>query len=182
VLLIKGEHLKLLGIAGQMMGIASISPNILAKIYTVIYIAAANERIYRRGEAVEAIRQALDMGIPDKVYMPFVENCDYIKPLLEELHARGIYCKDIAKILGLYKPYQKSMEQIKGEYFTKNKPKLTGRETEIAQLAAEGFSNKVIGERLFISPNTVKTQLKSVFDKLGVNSRFLLKQYFETNS
>ena len=182
VLLIKGEYFKLLGIAEHFIGIASIFPNILAKIYTTIYIAAVNERIYRRGEAVEAIKQALDIAVPDKVYMPFVENCDYIKPLLEELYAQGIYRKDIARILELYKPYQKAMEQIKREYFTESKPKLTEREIEIAQLAAEGISNKGIGERLFISQNTVKTQLKSVFEKLDVHSRSLLKQYLDKNS
>lgn len=179
VLLIRGEYLKLLGIAGQFMGMASVFPNVLASIYTTIYIAAANERLHRKDEAAQAAKQALDMAMPDKVYMPFVENCDYIKPLLETLSSQGIYREDIAGILELYKPYQKAVEQINRTYFTESKPKLTEREMEIAQLAAEGFSNKGIGERLFISQNTVKTQLKSVFEKLGVNSRSLLKQYFE---
>lgn len=179
VLLIRGEYLKLLDIAEQFIGIASVFPNLLANIYTTIYIAAVNERIYRKGEAVEALKQALDMAMPDKLYMPFVENCDYIKPLLETLYGQGIYREEITRILGLYKPYQKAVEQITREYFTENKPKLTEREMEIAQLAAEGFSNKGIGERLFISQNTVKTQLKSVFEKFGVNSRSLLKQYFD---
>lgn len=181
-LLINGEYLKLLGIADQLSGIASIFPNILANIYTGIYIAAANERIYRRGEAAQALKQALDMALPDKVYMPFVENSDYIKPLLEELYNQGSYREDITRILEIYKQYQKAIDKITNEYFTEYKPKLTERETEIAQLAAEGFSNKGIGEKLFISQNTVKTQLKSIFEKLGINSRSLLKQYFEQSS
>lgn len=178
-LLINGEYLKLLGISGQFLGIASIFPNLLAKVYTVIYIAAVNYRIYRRDEAVEAIKQALEMAIPDKLYMPFVENCDYIKPLLEDLYAQGIYCDEIPRILELYKPYQKAVEHIKETYFMEKKPKLTKREAEIAELAAQGFSNKAIGEKLFISQNTVKTQLKNIFQKLDVSSRSLLKQHFE---
>ena len=179
VLLIRGEYLKLLDIAEQFKGIASVFPNLLANIYTTIYIAAVNERIYRKGEAVEVLKQALDMAVQDKVYMPFVENCDYIKPLLETLYSQGIYREEIARILELYKPYQRAVERITREYFTENKPKLTEREMEIAQLAAEGFSNKGIGERLLISQNTVKTQLKSVFEKFGVSSRTLLKQYLD---
>lgn len=179
VLLLKGEYLKLLGIAGQFMGIASVFPNLLATIYTTIYIAVANEKISRKDEASEVLKQALTMAMPDKLYMPFVENCDYIKPLLETLYYQGIYREDIAKILELYEPYQKAVEQINKIQTTGNKPKLTKREIEIAQLAAEGFSNKGIGERLFISQNTVKTQLKSVFEKLGINSRSLLKQYLD---
>lgn len=53
---------------------------------------------------------------------------------------------------------------------------LTEREREVAQLAAQGLSNKEIGKQLYISENTVKTQLKSIFAKLGINSRILLKQ------
>lgn len=178
VLLLDGEYTKLLGIVDNIIDIASVFPNALAIIYTSIYQAAANERIHRRDSAVEAIRHALDLAVPDKVFMPFVENCDYIQPLLEVLYNQGIYRKDIEAILELYKPYKMAMEGIQRKYFRESKPILTPREAEIAQLAAAGFSNRGIGERLFVSENTVKTQLKSVFDKLGIDSRSLLKQYF----
>lgn len=52
----------------------------------------------------------------------------------------------------------------------------------MAQLVTEGLTNKEIGERLSVSQNTIKTQLKSVFEKLGVNSRSLLKQHFDDES
>jgi LuxR family maltose regulon positive regulatory protein len=113
--------------------------------------------------------------------MPFVENSDYIKPLLEELYYQGTCREDIGRILMMSDQYQKAVDQITKEHFNEDKPKLTAREDEIARLAAEGFSNKGIGEKLFISQNTVKTQLKSIFEKLGINSRSLLKQYFEQN-
>lgn len=154
---------------------ASVFPNLLGQIHTYIYLAAANNRISRQNEALVAVKQALDIAMPDKVYMPFVENCDYILPLLEELQRQGSYREDISMILELFEPYKKAVGHIRKEYFEDSKPVLTKREMEIAQLAAEGFSNKEIGERLYISQNTVKTQLKSIFEKLGVNSRFLLK-------
>ena len=179
-LLLKGDYLKLLGISGQFFGIASVFPNVLPNIYTAIYVGAANEKIYRRGEAIEAIRKALEIALPDKVYMPFVENCDYIKPLLEELYNDGAYREAIARILELYNPYQKAVEQINRVYFTEDKPRLSEREEEIARLASEGFSNKQIGEKLFISENTVKKHLKGVFEKLGVSSRSLLVQHIDS--
>ncbi|NTV91690.1 MAG: hypothetical protein HGA22_15245 [Clostridiales bacterium] len=179
--LLKGDYLKLLGISGQFIGIASVFPNVLPNIYTAIYVGAANEKIYRRGEAIEAIRKALEMAVPDRVYMPFVENCDFIKPLLEELYKEGEYREEIAKILELYIPYQKAVEQINQVYFTEDKPQMTEREEEIALLASEGFSNKQIGEKLFISENTVKKHLKGVFEKLGVSSRSLLVHHLDLN-
>lgn len=181
VLLINEEYLKLLGSAQHFMGIASVFPNLLGQIYTHIYLAAANKQIFRQNEAVDALKQALAIAMPDKVYMPFVENCDYIKPLLEKIYSEGEFRDDIAKILVLYIDWQKAVEQITQGYFTTAKPKLTEREMEIAELAAVGLTNKEIGERLFISPNTIKTQLKSIFEKLGVNSRALLKQSLDEN-
>ena len=53
---------------------------------------------------------------------------------------------------------------------------LTAQETQIAQLASEGFSNPEIGAQLFLSPRTVEWHLHKVFEKLGINSRKELKR------
>ena len=48
---------------------------------------------------------------------------------------------------------------------------LTAREHEILALIAQGLSNREIGEKLFVSENTVKTHSSRLFEKLGVNRR-----------
>ncbi|MFF4403544.1 LuxR C-terminal-related transcriptional regulator [Streptomyces sp. NPDC001404] len=50
---------------------------------------------------------------------------------------------------------------------------LSGRETEVLQLMAEGLTDKGIAERLFLSPHTVGTHVRRVFDKLGLPSRYV---------
>ncbi len=52
---------------------------------------------------------------------------------------------------------------------------LTPQQLEIAQLAAEGLTNKEIGERLFLSHRTVGTHLYQLFPKLGITSRAALR-------
>ena len=47
---------------------------------------------------------------------------------------------------------------------------LTKRETEILKLIADGFSNKEIGEQLFISHRTVDTHRTNLMKKLEVNN------------
>ncbi len=48
---------------------------------------------------------------------------------------------------------------------------LTNREQQILELLADGLGNKQIAARLGISPNTVKTHLELLFDKLSVSTR-----------
>lgn len=177
VLLINGEYLKLIGSADHFMGIASVFPNLLGCIYTHIYLAAAKKQILREDEAFSNLEQALAIAIPDKMYMPFVENCDYIEPMLAKLAGDGHYHEGIAQILNLYKTYRHAKEQIINEHFTAEKPLLTNREIEIARLAAEGYTNNEIAKQLFISANTVKMALKSIYAKLSINNRILLQRY-----
>jgi predicted ATPase/DNA-binding CsgD family transcriptional regulator len=48
---------------------------------------------------------------------------------------------------------------------------LSGRELEILPLLAEGLSNREIGQRLFLSAETVKWYNKRLFEKLGASNR-----------
>ena len=51
---------------------------------------------------------------------------------------------------------------------------LTDAESAVARLASEGNTNREIAEKLFISPYTVNTDLRHIFEKLGINSRVTL--------
>jgi DNA-binding NarL/FixJ family response regulator len=48
---------------------------------------------------------------------------------------------------------------------------LTARETEIAELVAEGRTNREIAEQLVLSPRTIDAHLRTIYAKLGVRSR-----------
>jgi len=48
---------------------------------------------------------------------------------------------------------------------------LSRREVEILRLLREGYSNSQIAERLFVSTNTVRAHLYSIYSKLGVSNR-----------
>ncbi|WP_181774881.1 helix-turn-helix transcriptional regulator [Amycolatopsis pittospori] len=54
--------------------------------------------------------------------------------------------------------------------------KLTPHELSIVQLAAEGLTNREIGQRLYLSHRTVGTHLHRIFPKVGVTSRAELKK------
>jgi DNA-binding CsgD family transcriptional regulator len=53
--------------------------------------------------------------------------------------------------------------------------RLTAQELQIAQLAAEGLSNREIGDRLFLSHRTIGSHLYRIFPKLGITARAQLR-------
>jgi len=180
VMLTTGQERKLLGVADHFMDIAAFCPNLLSQIYIYIYVAAANKKLFRREEALCALKQGLDMALPDNIIMPFVENTDLIEPLLEELGGKGIYREETVKIIKLSKNYQQAIIAMNKTICSEAaKPKLTNREREISLLVVDGLTNREIAAGLSISENTVKTQLKRIFEKLGVNSRALLMKCLE---
>ena len=48
---------------------------------------------------------------------------------------------------------------------------ISKREYEVLELLAQGHPNKEIAKRLFVSPNTIKTQLARLYEKLEVSRR-----------
>jgi len=48
---------------------------------------------------------------------------------------------------------------------------------EIVALVAQGYKNKEMAEKMFISEQTVKNHLHNIFDKLGVSDRLELALY-----
>ncbi|MDZ4700774.1 MAG: response regulator transcription factor [Rhodothermales bacterium] len=59
----------------------------------------------------------------------------------------------------------------KGEAIPANVTQLTSREREVVELISEGFNNKDIAERLYISTFTVKSHVHNILEKLTLNSR-----------
>ena len=54
---------------------------------------------------------------------------------------------------------------------------LSQREREIVALVSQGFKNKEMAQKMFISEQTVKNHLHNIFDKLGVSDRLELALY-----
>ncbi|MFH9353619.1 AAA family ATPase [Kitasatospora sp. NPDC017646] len=57
---------------------------------------------------------------------------------------------------------------------------LTAQQQQIVRMAAQGLSNREIGEQLFLSPRTVGTHLYNVYPKLGVSSRHQLRDLLQS--
>lgn len=87
--------------------------------------------------------------------------------------------------LGLHRYAERARRELRasGETVRRGGPgawaRLSPQELQIAQLAAEGLSNREIGEQLYLSHRTVESHLYRLFPKLGVTSRAQLRDALE---
>jgi DNA-binding NarL/FixJ family response regulator len=132
-------------------------------------------RMRERGETAAAILLAGDISDDDVVEAM-------------RLGAKGVVLKDMAPVLlvqcirkvaagGLWLEKEaigRALEKLLQPAEGPARVTLTPRETEIAHMVAEGWGNRQIGERLFISEGTVKTHLHTIYEKLGIKGRVQL--------
>ncbi len=85
--------------------------------------------------------------------------------------------RDIAMLHAGGSPMSSAIARRVVETFHRPRPdpavteSLTPREEEILALIAEGFRYREIGERLFISLDTVRTHIRHIYEKMHVRSR-----------
>jgi DNA-binding NarL/FixJ family response regulator len=56
---------------------------------------------------------------------------------------------------------------------------LSEREVEVLRLVAEGLTDAEVAERLFLSPRTIGSHLRSIYNKIGVGSRAAAARFAE---
>lgn len=75
-------------------------------------------------------------------------------------------------------PFEKKVnKKDAGDAETEKLKLLSPREKEVARLAARGYSNAQIADELFISVETVKRHMSTIFEKLEIESRIELKAF-----
>lgn len=78
---------------------------------------------------------------------------------------------------------EKATSILKSSFLTPQEKfnRLTAREKEVACLLYEKQSQTSVAQRLSVSPETVKTHTKNLYQKLEVDSRAKLRLFFEMN-
>ncbi len=115
--------------------------------------------------------EALSLAEPEGYVRTFVDQGTAVGELLKEAYVSGLhrsYVQELVNALQVElptdkRPFESSHPQLPEA--------LSPRELDVLELLAEGFTNQEIGERLFISINTVKTHLQNIYGKLGVSDR-----------
>lgn len=73
--------------------------------------------------------------------------------------------------LSRYMPLKQNTNPATADINQDQLNRFSPREQQVLVLLSHGYTNKEIAKSLEISPNTVKTHTRRVFEKLGVNNR-----------
>ncbi len=103
---------------------------------------------------------------------------DFLMKSIRKMHAGEIWL-DSHTTAAVMRQFSSAIEPppLGGRDCDRNRSLLSQREREIVALVAQGFKNKEMAEKMFISEQTEKNHLHNIFDKLGVSDRLELALY-----
>jgi LuxR family maltose regulon positive regulatory protein len=121
-------------------------------------------------EALRFLEEALALAAPEGYVRPFVDLGRPMAARLREAAGRGIAVDYIGRLLAAFRTTERRSADDPAPSQPLVDP-LSARELEVLRLLAGGSANDEIGRALYVSANTVKAHLKSIYRKLDVNSR-----------
>jgi LuxR family maltose regulon positive regulatory protein len=168
--------------AGELLATLRQSAEAVHNTYHIVEIlvlqCVALEKLGRVDEALEVLQQVIKLAEPGGWVYPFVELGRPMAELLERLTEQKGSTDYLHRVLD---QCSTSAAQRAGSAAGKSRSiagsevsivePLTKRELDILELLAQRLQNKEIAARLFVSPETVKSHLKNLYQKLGVGNR-----------
>lgn len=160
-----------------MISQAKIERTIIPEIYLRLMAATVYRNLGENNRAIEHVDAALKLAQPDRLFGVLVEYKTGLDTLIDDRMAL-INEDDAKEFKEHYKQYRKGWLRLHNKLLERNiSGELTPREREVARLAAFGFSNAEIAERLHIEISSVKRYVFSAMNKVGAERRSELGLY-----
>jgi LuxR family maltose regulon positive regulatory protein len=176
-LLLAGQYEKVTGLFGRLLESDMFGRHTVFFIYAHIYLAAAQQALGGKAQAVKSLRTALDAALPDNLLMPFVENNSHILPLLQALK-RDRRREGVRRILDLAENWNMGLQGMDApmpQYC------LTPQQRELVRLAAAGKNFKEIAVHTGLAHGTVKNKFTALYKRFGVHgAKELLDNVMQT--
>ena len=126
--------------------------------------------------ALDALEEAVSLAEPSRAARLFVDLSPRLEPLLKELVQRGQGASYLSEVLAAFNTSDVPPAVPSHSPSIQSAILLTYREQEVLALLAERRSDNEIAEFLVISPETVRTHIKHLAQKLGVHGRRAIVQ------
>ena len=133
-----------------------------ATVKVLILMALAHQQLQRPEQGLAALTQALALAQPGGYVRTFVDHGPRMANLLYQALAQGTAVDYVQQLLAALPPSTGCPMLV--EPFSE-------RELQVLRLLSASLSSAEIGEKLYISANTVRFHLKNIYSKLNVHTR-----------
>ena len=143
------------------------------EIRYLVLKAMAHHSLENIPSALDYLSRALVLAEPQGYVRLFVDEGPPMAHLLYEALSHGIAPDYVQRLLAAFLQIETEPSIPPGPQFPDGDwiEPLTERELDVLKLIAEGLINQEIGDKLFLSLNTIKAHTRSIYGKLGVNNR-----------
>ena len=164
------EAAKLLG---HLLIIAEKGDRTASMIEILMLQALSYQKQGKTDQAMFALERSLTLAEPEGFIRTFVDEGPPMARLLYEALSHEIepdYVQRLLRAFPVEETEKTNASQPHGPDSELIEP-LSEREIEVLQLIAQGLSNREVGDRLYLTLNTVKSHSRTIYSKLGVNNR-----------
>lgn len=128
--------------------------------------------------AIDALKEAIKLAESGGFIRIFVDLGNPIKTMVEELYSLDPEFSYISRIHSAFMQEKSVHEKVKDlelnitpTFKSNGFGMLSQRDIGLIKLISEGYQNKEIAEKLFLSPNSVKKYIYDIYQKLDVKNR-----------
>lgn len=119
----------------------------------VLLLSMHDERRY--------IQQALEVGVSGYI-LKNADRSEFLQAIRTLVRGRSYYSGEVTEAI--------MRSNVESDEKANSQVQLTSRELEVLQLIAQEMTNEEIGEKLFLSVNTIKSHRKNLLSKLEVRN------------
>ena len=150
---------------------AVLRPTLRNRVTALLTAAVAARRTGTDDKAAKLLEEALTSAEPHDMYRPFLDGGGAVHSAIALLISPSSPAAGFAARVHEHFVCQPSSRAAGSPPAGHETPALTTSELAVLRLLRSYMSNQDIADTLFLSVNTVKTHLRSVYYKLGVSSR-----------
>jgi LuxR family transcriptional regulator, maltose regulon positive regulatory protein len=139
-----------------------------------IDLAVLHARLGSSAKAHDLLRQLMSWGAEANMPSFVLDHDRRIVPILVQARDQGVFDDHggaLKFVNGLLEQLRERVSEKKKSATSRPRDDLTARERSIVEFIARGQSNKEIARELGVAPETIKTHLKRIFQKLSAESR-----------